>query len=83
MPRYSKNDQVLSRQRTLFGVDMLERQVYDLTDLLFRLIKLPQDVPRETLLDTVNSHRARGWLLSYTDKQSSELELGGNDGKAV
>jgi len=83
MPRYSKRDELLSRQRTLIGVDMLERQVYDLTDLVFRLLKLPQDVSRETLLDTVNAHRACSWLLTYADKQGSDLELGGNDGEAV
>lgn len=86
MPRYSKDDAILSRQRTLFGVDMLERQVYDLTDLLFRvctLLENTQDVSRGTLLDTVNSQRAQAWLITYADKQRSDLELGGNDGKKV
>jgi len=83
MPRHTKNDAILSRQRTLFGVDMLERQVYDLTDLLFRLLQTLPDVSRETLMDTVNTHRAQAWLITYADKQRSDLELGGNDGKAL
>jgi len=80
MPRYSKNDELLSRQRTLFGVDMLERQVCDLTDLVFRLL---DNVSRETLKDTVHYTRAAGWLLTYVDKQGADYELGGNDGKEV
>jgi len=78
--RYGKRDELLSRQRTLFGVDMLERQVYDLSELVIRLCKIKDGVSRETLLDTVYGHRAAGWHLSYQDKQRSELELGEEEG---
>lgn len=79
--RFGKRDQVLSRQRTLFGVDALERQVADLTDVIFRLLDLPQDVSRETLRNTVHTYRARGWMIQYVERQRSDYELGGSDGK--
>lgn len=80
MPRYSKSDSLLSRQRTLVGVDVLERQVMDLTDLVFRLI---DEVDATQLKDTVHFTRAAQWLLTHVDTAGSEYELGGNNGKAI
>lgn len=80
MPRYSKRDELLSRQRNLFGVDALEQQVADLTDLVFRLLD-GNDAAR--VKDSVHHRRAGAWLLTYVDKQGSDYELGGNDGEAL
>lgn len=77
MPRHDSRSRALSRQRTLFGVDMLERQVADLTSLVFSLLE--NNVSRETLLVTVHAHRAGGWLIQYTDRQRSDFEFGGGD----
>lgn len=79
-PRYSKQDANLSRQRTLVGVDVLERQVMDLTDLVFRLV---DELEATHMKDTVHYARAASWLLTHVDKAGSEYERGGNDGKAV
>jgi len=75
VPRHTKQDVVLGRQRTLFGVDALERQVADLTDLVLRLLKDDDDI------DNVHRSRAATWLVTYGDRQASDYELGGNDGK--
>lgn len=79
MPRYSKRDTLLSRQRTLVGVDVLERQVMDLTDLVFRLLKSHEGLAT----DTTHYARAADWLLTHVDKAQSDYELGGNDGEAL
>lgn len=83
MPRHGPRENMLSRQRTLIGVDMLERQVADLTDCLFRIVSelaIHNGVSRETLLDTIHYTRAQGWLLQYIERQRSDYEMGGDDG---
>jgi len=68
------------RQRTLFGVDRLERALGDAISEIIRLQNRvdglcsnsdPQFVSRET----AHSERIKRWLLEYEDMQSSEWNL--------
>lgn len=63
------------RQRVLFGVDALERQMADITVCLLC-------VARETKCETVSPHwvRLQEWLVCYADRQRSDFELGGPNG---
>lgn len=79
MTRRSLREVALERQRTLFGVDRMERV---LGDVIVELIRVSQqcetlDVSRETPLpNSVHMLRLKGWLVQYTEMQRSEFELG-------
>lgn len=68
------------RQRTLFGVDRLERALGDAISEIIRLqLRVdglcsnsdPQFVPRET----AHSERLHTWLLQYEETQKAEWNL--------
>lgn len=77
--RRSARDVVAERQRLIFGVDGLERQIADCTSLLLRMLEVSDPASK----DNVHFTRAAEWLLRYEETQRAEWNLGEvSDGSA-
>lgn len=66
-----RSNTVSVRQRRLFGIDGTERVMADLTTLVLRLA-----AGQKVTEGDVHLARLKVMLLAYTDRQSSEFELG-------
>jgi len=77
--RRSQRDVLVDRQRTLFGVDRLERMVADMGVELLRMHTqcVALGVSRET--HSAHIERIKAWLLLYTEIQRSDFELGADE----
>jgi len=75
--RRGPRDVANERQRTLFGVDRLERALGDAISEILRLRQVvdtlcsTENVSRET----AHSERLKSWLLQYEEQQRSDWNL--------
>lgn len=73
--RRGPNDVYGARQRTLFGVDRLERLVADMVSEVLRLIA-ERDARLGVSHETAHTQRMKSWLIQYIELQRSDFELG-------
>lgn len=66
--RRSLRDVAADRQRSMFGVDGLERQLADVTSVVLRLAAAAGGA----VTDNVHYARAAEWLLKYEETQTAE-----------
>jgi len=82
VPRKTIRDLKLDRQRTLIGVDRVERQLADLSSTVLKLLDIVSRETKSSVLVDAHTTRIKQWYLQYGDDQDSSLELGDNpDGK--
>lgn len=82
MQRRSTRDAAADRQRSLFGVDKLERHLFDVMNEVLRLAL------KVGMTDNAHLERLREAVLEYEETQRSDwnvnvVKCGGNDGKAT
>lgn len=76
--RRGPNDVYGARQRTLFGVDRLERLVADMVSEMLCLIA-ERDTRLGVSRETAHTQRMKSWLIQYIELQRSDFELGNEE----